>query len=213
MNQKAYYKFSENKGYTLIEVLVAMAIFFVLVAGPTGLFVASLRNQTRILGLREVIDNTSYSLEYMSRALRMAKKELNCGNIIEPNTCKCLKDNGYGFNYEVTRSGKGIRFNNYQNPSVCQEFFWDESDGRLKEKKGTSASVPLTADNLKVVSFKIAPGDGTDHPSWDQADVDNRQPRVVIFLEIEGGTNLRPEARSRVKVQTTVSQRNLDVIY
>lgn len=193
---------SSDRGYTLIEVLVAAGIFFVVLAGPTGLFISSLRSQTRILGLREVIDNSSHVLEYMSRALRMAKKELNCIDKYDPTTCFCLKSNGYGFNYEITRGGKGIKFNNYQEPPVCQEFFWDINDNRLKESKNGSVPIPLTSDDLEISLLEFE--------SFGEGQTDDSQPRVTVFFDItKKGALDFPHTR----IQTTISQRNLDVMY
>ncbi|MCP6718331.1 MAG: prepilin-type N-terminal cleavage/methylation domain-containing protein [Patescibacteria group bacterium] len=199
---KPFKQNKKQKAYTLIEVLIAVAIFFTVIAGPTGLFILSLKSQNRILGSREILDNSSHVLEYMSRALRMAKKELNCGDRWEPETCFCLKDNGYGFNYEITYQGKGIKFNNAQDPSICQEFFWDTIDNRLKESKDGAGAVPLTSDDLEVVLFKFKEFGFTQS--------DNIQPRVVIFLEMRKKNELESP---KIKIQTTISQRKLDVMY
>ncbi|MFQ6083846.1 MAG: prepilin-type N-terminal cleavage/methylation domain-containing protein [Candidatus Aminicenantia bacterium] len=189
------------RGYTLIEVLAAIAIFFILVASPTGVFIASLRGQTRALALREIADTSSYALEYVSRALRMARKELNCTDKTNPATCFCLKNNGYGFNYEITRGGKGIKFNNYQEPSICQEFFWDINDNRLKESKDGASPISLTSDDLEIASLKFQlSGSGQG---------DSLQPRVTILSKI--AKKGQPEVK--IIIQTTISQRNLDVIY
>ena len=194
----------KQKAYTLIEVLIAVAIFFTVIAGPTGLFVLSLKSQNRILGSREIIDNSSHVLEYMSRALRMAKKELNCTVKGDPATCACLEgvEGGYGVNYEITHQGKGIKFNNAQDPSICQEFFWDTIDNRLKESKDGVEPVPLTSDDLEVVLFKFK--------EFGLNQDDNIQPRVVVFLEI---TKKNQTQALKIKIQTTISQRNLDVRY
>jgi len=138
----------------------------------------------------------------MSRALRMAKKELNCTDRINPENCTCLKDNGYGSNYEITHGGRGIKFNNSQKPSVCQEFFWDITDNRLKETKDGSEPIALTSDDLEVISFKFK--------KFGFEQDDNIQPRVVIFLEI---TKKNQTQAPKIKIQTTISQRNLDVRY
>ncbi|XOB40315.1 MAG: PilW family protein [Candidatus Nealsonbacteria bacterium] len=202
---------SSDRGYTLIEILVAAGIFFVVLAGPTGLLISSLRSQTRILGLREIIDNSSHVLEYMSRALRMAKKELNCDIKYDPTTCFCLKSNGYGFNYEKTDSrilagtvysGPGIKFNNYQEPPVCQEFFWDMNDNRFKESKNGSVPIPLTSDDLEITLLEFE--------SFGEGQADDSQPRVTVFFDItKKGALDFPHTR----IQTTISQRNLDVMY
>ena len=81
-----------TKGYTLIEILVAVGIFTTVIAAPTGFFVSSLKGQQRALASQKLIDNVSYSLEYVSRTLRMAKKELNCASKTDPSTCVCLKN-------------------------------------------------------------------------------------------------------------------------
>ena len=180
-----------NRGYTLIEILVAVGIFTVVIAAPTGFLVSSLKGQQKALSSQELVDGVSFSLEYMSRAIRMAKKDL---------TGFCITQD---MNYETTRGGKGIKFKNYE--GVCQEFFWD-TDNTLKEVKDTGFPVALTSNDLEVISFKFGP-DG----SWDQND--NEQPRITLFLEVKGIKSQKPELQPQIKIQTTISQRNLDVTY
>ncbi len=83
-----------KNGYTLIELLVALAVFTVVIAAPTGFFVSALKGQQKALASQELYDNVSYTLEYISRALRMAKKDL---------TGSCITAN---MNYETTRDWK-----------------------------------------------------------------------------------------------------------
>ena len=188
-----------TKGYTLIEILVAVGIFTVVIAAPTGFLVGSLKGQQKALSSQELTDNISYTLEYMSRALRMAKKD-KLGN------CLSVAKN----NYETDPVSKDrVRFINYRNK--CQEFFLDSNRLKARESLDNTAahfqsSVFLTSDDLEVVSFKIGPTD-----SWDQAD--NEQPRVTLFLEVKGARGSRPELQPEIKIQTTISQRNLDVTY
>ena len=193
-----------NKGYTLIEVMVAVGIFTIVIAAPTGFLVSSIKGQQKALASQEVLDETSYALEYISRSLRMAKKELNCESKLTPSTCACLKNAGYGTNYELTREGRGIKFTNYQNQ--YQEFFLDINDNRLKEIKDGGEAIPLTSDDLEIVFFKIGPQD-----SWGQND--NKQPKITLFLEVKGIESARPELQPKIQIQTTISQRNLDVTY
>ncbi|MDP2910105.1 MAG: prepilin-type N-terminal cleavage/methylation domain-containing protein [bacterium] len=195
-----------TKGYTLIEIMVAVGIFTTVIAAPTGFFVSSLKGQQRALASQELIDNVSYSLEYVSKTLRMAKKELNCPSKTDPSTCVCLKNKGYGFNYETIQGGKGIRFINYQD--ACQEIFWDTSDNQLKEIKDGGAPIALTPRKLQVISFKI----GTTTPDiWSQDD--DKQARVTLFLEIQAKGPEAFGSQPKIQIQTTVSQRNLDVQY
>jgi len=201
-----------KKGYTLIEVLVAVGIFTILIAAPTGFFVGSLRGQLKTLASQKLLDNTSYTLEYISRSLRMAKKD-TIGSCISPldstNYRNYEKTDFRELNNGIGYSGIGIKFKNYQ--EVCQEFFLDETEGhetkgQLMESKNGTAPVALTSNELEVVSFKIGPAD-----SWGQNDTD--QPRVTLFLKIKGGKGQMEELQPLIKIQTTISQRNLDVPY
>ena len=184
-----------NRGYTLIEVLISITIFGVVLAGPTGLFVLSLRNQNMSLALGETIDNTSHAVEYMSRALRMARKDKVGG---------CITQN---YNYENPSADTSkIRFLNYQ--GYCLEFSLSGSQiMQRKSSNGASASfgtgVYLTSDDLAISNFQFLIAGG--------GQADNLQPRVTIIFNIakdSGGTGL-----PAINVQTTVSQRNLDVTY
>lgn len=185
----------KKNGYTLIEVLAAVTILFTVIASLVAFFTGAVRVQREILSSQELVDNISYSLEYMSRALRMAVKDDVGGK-------NCL--DGNKVNYELTtRDGVvvGIKFRNYKN--YCQEFFLE--GGQLKEWKdvdGVISTNDLTSENIEVSDFIIGSSD-----SWDQDD--DLQPKVTLFIEARGVLS----ERSVIKIQTTISQRNLDVRY
>lgn len=180
-----------HKGYTLIETMVGVAIFMLILTPAVSFFVSSLKAQQKVLFSQKLLDNISYSLEYMSRTLRMAKKDTS-GNCITKN-----------MNYELSRGGRGIKFLNYND--ICQEFYWDTAlnPRRLNEVKN-GLTLPLTASDADVVSFKIGPTE-----SWDQND--DEQPKVTIYLEVKGVKSPKPELQPDIKIQTTISQRNLDI--
>jgi len=187
-----------NKSYTLIEVLVAVSIFTIIIAAPTGFLVGSLKAQQKALASQKLLGNTSYTLEYMSRALRMAKKD---------KWGECITDK---YNYENPDGESSIRFLNYD--LLCQEFFLQGT--QLYERKSTNKStenfgdpVALTSEDLDIIpekaKFKLSGESQTDYD----------QPRVTLFLEIKGGKGQMEETRPLIKIQTTISQRNLDVPY
>ena len=186
-----------KNAFTLIEIMVAVAIFAILLTAFTGFFLSAVQAQRKTLASQELIDNVSYNLEYMSRAIRMARKDM---------AGSCLTTAKY--NYETNAERNIIRFLNYQNK--CQEFFLENS--QLKEWKSTDNSaanfevpLPLTPVNLEVVSFRLGPSD-----SWGQGQ--GTQPRVILYLEIKGKGE-KPELQPLIKIQTTISQRNPNRIY
>lgn len=167
-----------NKGFTLIEMVVVIGIFTLLVSAGSGLFISSLKAQRQGLATQEVLSQTSYLMEYMSKALRMAKKDIT-------GTCTGTVKLNYVF------AGQCIKFVNYQDE--CQQFCLDGS--RLKDENG----LYLTSETLQVSSFNVVLA-GEQQPPLDYL-----QPRVTIFLDIQG------KEQSAIKIQTTISQRNPDV--
>ena len=178
-----------KKGYTIVEIMVAITIFVVIIAAPIGFLISTLKAQQKILFSQELLDNTSYAIEYMSRALRMAKKDVN-------QTCI-----GKNENYQITRAGTGIKFLNYNN--YCQEFYLET--GVLKEYNGGRIpnTLSLSSSNTNVLNFKIV--------SWGWSQADLLQPKVTLYYEAERSIAGRPELKPLIKIQTTISQRDMDI--
>ena len=60
-----------RKGFTMIELIVAMGIFLILIAAATSGFVQALRTQRAIVALMAANDNASSVLEQMAREIRV----------------------------------------------------------------------------------------------------------------------------------------------
>lgn len=177
----------KNKGFTLIELMVSITLFAIIVGVIGGIFLTSLQSQRKAISFEGILDQTSYLMEYMSRSLRMAKREMAAPT--------CLSANNK--NYELTRDDKGIKFIDSQ--SICQEFYLDIVTNRLKEVKGGQEEQYLTSENSRVTAFNIAIFDGAD-----------LQPKVTFLVAIEG-KGLKAEQVSPMEFQTTLSQRKLNI--
>ena len=174
-------------GFSLIEVLASISVLLITISVVLTIFFISVQSQRRILASQELLNSVAYVLEYMSRAIRMAKKELN------PPVCLSER----GLNYELTRGGRGLKFINHRDK--CQEFFL--VNGRLKERKNGQEQF-LTPKGLEIVSWNLYLSG--------QSQKDNLQPRVTFSFRIKG-KGARAELRPEIKVQTTISQRTLDL--
>ncbi|MDD2732120.1 MAG: prepilin-type N-terminal cleavage/methylation domain-containing protein [Candidatus Pacebacteria bacterium] len=177
----------KENGFTLVEMMVVVVIFSIVIGAALAVFVYTIRIQQYCLGSQQLLDQTSYAMEYMSRHLRMAKKDIS-------GTCIAS-----GKNYEEISQGtkSGIKFLNYR--GECHEFYLDSSDYKLKESRNGSVS-DLTSSNLKVNNFNVSIlGDGAD----------SLQPKVTILINAQSKKSASTFKPS-VGIQTTVSQRNLD---
>jgi len=176
-----------KKGFTLIELIVSMAIFLIVMVTIIELFAAGIKAQKKSLALQTLSDSASYAIEYMSRTIRMAKKDLT-GTYIS---------SGCNFENPSYPDLSRIRFLNYERDD--QWFILD--NGQIKEKKNDAEFTALTSDNFQVskLSFKLS----------GECQADDFQPRVTIIMEIKT-REIEPQT---LNIQTTISQRDLDVKY
>ena len=116
----------EEKGFTIIELVVVLALFVLLIDASVGIFVSIVRHQRRTLQEQEFLNQASYLSEYVSKSLRTALKD-EAGNCIGQNRSYLMThlDASSGF-YQ------GIKF--FAEDGACQEIFLD-ADGFLKEIK------------------------------------------------------------------------------
>ncbi|MCK4520753.1 hypothetical protein KAT95_02695 [Candidatus Parcubacteria bacterium] len=186
-----------KRGFTLMEIMVSVTASFLIIGAIIGLFISINQSQKRILSTYELVNQTGYAIEYMSRALRTGEKESGQG---------CLASSG--LNYEIPviyqiggneNLGTGLKFINHLENNDCQEFFLDGS--QLKYRKGIGTVneqiLALTSNDLQIIDFKFKLS-GKDHE-------DNIQPRITMLFVIQAG-----EEGAKINIQTTVSQRNID---
>ena len=186
-----------NRGFTLVEMLVAMFIFALVIGAIVGLFISGIRGQRNALATQRLLDQTSYNLEYMSRALRMALKE----GQQDPLLGDCLLEDG--LNYEITNRGSGLKFINHLEGDDCQEFFL-ENEQLKQNKSNLPEPLLLTSNKLKITQLQFNLIGQLQPPA------DNNQPRLTLSLKIEGRGSAA-ETMPKIHIQTTISQRNLDV--
>lgn len=161
-----------HKGFTLIELLVTMTIFICLVTFLTAIFVFGLRAQRQSLAYQELLDQTSYLIEYISRVIRMAKKDID-------GSCTGMTKANYAFEDQC------LKFRNYQ--GECQQFCLEGT--RMKEIKAGVQNY-LTAPDLRVNSFNVILTGQTQN--------DTLQPLVSIFLEILGKEQSKIQIKTSV---------------
>ncbi|MCD5396432.1 MAG: type II secretion system GspH family protein [Candidatus Pacebacteria bacterium] len=174
-----------QKGFTLVELLVVCGIFSAVVVVIAGIFVSLIQIQRDIILTKKALREINYALEFMSRALRTAKKELD-------KTEPCIP---YGYNY-YQASNDQIKFINRNENNECQEFYLQ--NGQIKFKRPDKPALSLTSPTVKISQLTFF--------LQGQSQDDNRQPLVTIVLAAEIGNK-------KLHFQTSVSQRDLDRKY
>jgi len=216
-------KIKSSKGFTIIELIVVMAIFLLVIGAAIGIFLSIVKNQKKVLAEQQLLNQISYAEEHMSKALRMAKTEGTTENcLVDPFSADHSDHPGYIYLLTRYDNGifRGVKFINQSDNDACTEFFWDSATNQLKELKDStndSNATALTSANLQInsVKFSVNGSDGSAYsnichgnPSQDcgASKDDSVQPRVTITLNVKVPNDSQEPNRI---IQTTVSQRNL----
>src|SRR3989344_4711048 len=193
----------KEHGFTLVEILVALGIFLLIGGAAFQFLFSSFAIQRNTLGRQMLVNQLSFVVEYMSRAVREAEKDL----AVSVGDCLTTGDH---LNYEVLNGGTTLRFLDKQNR--CREILLNTSTYAIQERISPpppdnkaiqlGAPVDLTADDIEVqdLYFFI---DGEEQ-------TDRQQPRVTFFIKAQT-KGYAPEAQAKTQLQTTISPRRYDV--
>ncbi len=137
---KKFFKKNENeKGLTLVELLMSAAIFSILILSATGIFVKIMNVQKKALAIQEVQDNISYTMEMISKEIRMMS--------------------------EITTKNTALDTLSFKN-SKEKDIVYSLIDGQLMRKEGIEDSQTITSSNVTVsdLTFYVNNWDTTSGP-------------------------------------------------
>ena len=180
-------------GFSLVELLVSMTIFTLVMSAGSTIFLLALRAQRVTIAEQNVVDNTRFALEYMSRQLRFARRD-GAGSCITA-----------GYTYELPiGSTDSIKFLDSQSRCIEYSLFAvGNGKKRIQVTIGAASPADLTVpSSVNILSFFLY--------ATGQAQSDAFQPRVTIVMEVEGA-GLKPGEKISTRLQTTISNRNPDL--
>ncbi|KKW47354.1 MAG: hypothetical protein A2128_02225 [Candidatus Liptonbacteria bacterium GWC1_60_9] len=119
-----------RKGFTMIELIVAMGIFLILIAAATSGFVQALRTQRAIVALMAANDNASSVLEQMAREIRV------------------------GYNFQTNTSEDELTFVNAYNEIVTYRLD-NQTIERGTGGMGGTTFAPLTPEIVRIDGMKF----------------------------------------------------------
>lgn len=204
---------SDKQGFTLLEMLIAIAIFSIMVLAITGMYVSFTRLQARAKAYERLQNDTNYALEFMAREFRAGTifdytPNDSCNPAIilgltNPTECIALqREDGKLEAFTVYSEGTNRAL--YFITPTCNEGNTSCTWGNNPQNYSILLSASL--DNIVVepngLRFNISP---TTDPFSDAATA-NRQPMITIQLKTRyvGNTSLTSVAQT---VQTTISTR------
>lgn len=185
---------NKNKAFTLVETLVSITLFGMVSLILINVFMTSIKTQSRILFSQELIEQSSYALEYMGTKIRMATADQLGTCVGASNVSYVTGDNSITF----------LAHDPVNDEYLCRKFFLENQS--IKEV----VSIDKTSANFGSSSIITSPSFVVDKLNFVATQPSSTQPRVTIMIEaskIEQGEVVT----SKITVQTTISKRELQL--
>ena len=188
MNHKSW----NVRGFTLIEIMVSLAIFAIVMTIAAGSLLTIVNANRKSQSLQSVMNNLAFALENMVRNMRTGTS-YHCGslgNLGTPQNCSGGDD---FLALEAVGGSSGV---------VSDQIVYRLNGSRV-EKSGDGGAnfLPITAPEIEVTNL-VFYVEGADSG-------DGEQPKII--MTIAGNAGNRPETNTSFSLQTSISQRILDI--
>ncbi len=134
--------FFDDKGFTLLEILVALALFSLVISITVGIFVTGSGSQRKTIELYAAQREASYIMEIVSRELRMATAICDNGEA----ECGAKEDQRNNSDHDIefkNYDGNWIRYCRSLSDGTC------DADGEYFSRDGRRiSSLNVTIENL-----------------------------------------------------------------
>ncbi|PIR12759.1 hypothetical protein COV49_04480 [Candidatus Falkowbacteria bacterium CG11_big_fil_rev_8_21_14_0_20_39_10] len=172
-----------NRGFTLMEIIVSLALFTAIVLSAAQIFKMVIESQRNAIIAQNMQGGTRYAFDTMSKEIRMAQKD-------EIGTC--TGEGNVNRVYAVSEDGQELYFKNYH--GECVAYYLDNANETLMiERHGYVAKTLPDQIKVKALQFSIID------------DVDNVQSLVIANLEVEAEG--KETEKQDMIIQTAVSSR------
>lgn len=191
-----------HKGFSLIELLVSMALFIVVLTIGIGALMVLISSNAKAQNMQAAVSNIQFSLDSMSREIRTGYSYY-CSNGTETTgDIAVTQDCDKGTYLSLIEGGKSLT-GGADNRRIAYRY--NSSDQSVERKIGQGAWVRLTDPNVNVTTlyFNVANSASKENGG------NLLQPNVTIFLSGEVDGVEKTEAS--FTLQTTVTSRVLDI--
>lgn len=189
-------KRKKGKGFTIVEMIVAIGIFTIVLFIASSAFLAVVNADRKSRATRIAMDNLNLALEDMSRRIKTGKAYYCNGDSSTATTA--TNDCSTPSSRIAFTEQNGTRTSYYLD--TVNGVIWRSSGGGAPLAVTSASEMTINSLNFIVGgSLKWAPGGGGGNTA---------QPYVIIFVD---GTTKAGKITSGFKLQTMVTQRAYDI--
>ena len=216
-------KKSLQSGFTLIEMIVSLAVFSVVVTISVGALLVLIATNQQLQNEQSVMTNLSFALDSMTREIRTgvnyycdARNNKNAG----PNGRKIFQDGGdldfspvqdcFDGN-SGNRTYQGMSFveggeSITGSPDTRVVYFYDSTDGKIYRRVSGEDAQSIVSSGIYITDAEFFVSGSQPLEAGGAASRD--QSLVTIYLQAR---DINDAAAKRYEIQTTVTQRTLDI--
>lgn len=185
-----------NKGFTLVEILVATAIFMAVMVSSIGALFVTSNSAKKAKALHTAMDNVNYAVDTMSRSLRLGWGYYCTGGSVSiPFSSPAVQDCPMG--------ESGVAFIPANSTTNTQEVLYIRSTNlngpHSVQRCMNNTCTDLTSSEVDVKELKFVVM-GTGSTDW-------LQPSVFIMMKGEVNVN---NVKTPFAIQTLASQRTAE---
>lgn len=169
----------KNEGFTLVETIVAAALFMVIVTTITGIFIQVLGLQRRANGAARVQENALFVVETVAREIRVS-------TVVSP-----VSDCSSG---SAPVESSTITIDHPVNGQVVYRL-----NGGIVERQAGGSSSPITSEEVEFTDLTFIVNCTAG---------DDEQARVTLTMTVQNKTNI-VRNQAPMTLQTTVVSRDL----
>lgn len=205
-----------KRGFTLIEVLISVAIFMAVMTVAIGALIMMNNSLQKAKLLRASVENVNLALESMSKRLRtgllyrcLSAEEVNYSNQFQAYDIRnCdyeAPEDGFGVSFYSQELEKFVAYRWGSHPDLNKIEIATSQDAVFSwSNDGDDTLNAITSAEVKIKNLRFyVSGSGNENPAI--------QPRVTILINASAELPGKTFLDTNFNLQTTVSQRIFEV--
>ena len=200
--------FTKKNGFTLVEMMVAIAVFSVVMLAAMGALINVIDANQKARSIKTAVDNVNFALEGISKDMRMGTDYECLGSTGTSLGGDCTRGQGYGVKYRSPRADLVAGKRQY----AYYLFANNKILACLEKTPITTCSYPgdfmaITSDEVSIdkMVFYVTGVNNSSLAPGNSASL-RTQPYVIITLSGTAG-GAKAKTQTTFDLQTSISQR------